>query len=223
MFSLKSRQDNFRLLLPKEFICDEIVEKYTKVLQDAHSFYTTPIDFLNETIQGVQVLGFTGGTVQQQQPGRGAWSKTQERKPQNTFLHTATDYNYRSEVSPVALIDKTLNVTFRHTLGFVNYFLLFENFFWQYMRDKEYKELVKAFYIDIANEKGEVYARIMLADPVIDSMDMLDLNFTQPVASSQTFNVVFKYSNIDFIFIQNSDEPEDEMSDTEHMVNEKYV
>ena len=81
MFSLKSRQDNFRLLLPKEFICDEIVEKYTKVLQDAHSFYTTPIDFLNETIQGVQVLGFTGGTVQQQQPGRGAWSKTQERKP----------------------------------------------------------------------------------------------------------------------------------------------
>ena len=221
MFSLKSRQDNFRLMLPKDFIVDELVEKYTRVLQDAHSFYTTPIDFLNETIQGIQVLGFTGGTVQQQQPGRGAWSKTPERKPQNNFLHVATDYNYRSEVSPIALVDKTLNITFRHTLGFVNYFLLFENFFWQYARDTQNTELVPAFYVDIFNDRGEVYARIELQHPVIDSMDMLDLNFTQPIANSQTFNVSFKYSNIDFIFIQESDEAYDELQDAEHIVNNK--
>lgn len=223
MFSLKSRQDNFRLMLPKDFIVDELVEKYTKVLTDAHSFYTTPIDFLNETIQGIQVLGFTGGTVQQQQPARGAWSKTPERKPQNNFLHVASDYNYRSEVSPIALVDKTLNITFRHTLGFVNYFLLFENFFWQFARDTQYNELVKAFYVDIFNDKGEVYARIELQNPIIDTMDMLDLNFTQPIANSQTFNVSFKYSNVDFIFISESDEAHDDMQDTEHSVNNKTV
>ena len=31
---------------------------------------------------------------------------------------------------------------------------------------------------------------------------MLDLDFTQPVATSQTFRVIFKYSNIDFEFIE---------------------
>ena len=223
MFSLKSRQDNFKLLLPKEFIVDELVEKYTKVLTNAHSFYVNPIDFLNETIQGIQVLGFTGGTVQQQQPSRGVWTKNQNRKQQNNFLHVANDYNYRSEVSPIALIDKTLNITFRHTLGFVNYFLLFENFFWQYARDTEYKSLVDAFYVDIFNEIGEVYARVELQNPIIDSMDMLDLNFTQPIANSQTFNVSFKYSNIDFIFIDESDEVEDEYQHTEHMINNNTI
>jgi hypothetical protein len=32
-------------------------------------------------------------------------------------------------------------------------------------------------------------------------MDMLSLDFTQPVATSQTFRVIMKYSNIDFEFI----------------------
>ena len=31
---------------------------------------------------------------------------------------------------------------------------------------------------------------------------MLDLDFTNPVASSQSFRVTYKYSNIDFQFIE---------------------
>jgi hypothetical protein len=38
-------------------------------------------------------------------------------------------------------------------------------------------------------------------DPVINSIEMLDLNYTQPVAQSQTFKVEFKYSNFDLEFI----------------------
>ena len=32
MFTLKSRKDGFRLLLPKEFLCEEIVDKYAQIL-----------------------------------------------------------------------------------------------------------------------------------------------------------------------------------------------
>ena len=32
-------------------------------------------------------------------------------------------------------------------------------------------------------------------------MDMLEFDYTQPVAQSQTFNIEFKYSNFDFEFI----------------------
>ena len=45
---------------------------------------------------------------------------------QAQFAHSASEYVYRSQLSPIALVDKTLNITFRHTLGFLNYFLLFE-------------------------------------------------------------------------------------------------
>ena len=78
---------------------------------------------------------------------------------------------------------------------------MFENFFWQYSRDTKYQNLPEQFTIDIFNQLGEVYSRIVLYDPVIDSMDMLDLNYNQPIAQSQTFLVTFKYSNLDYQFI----------------------
>lgn len=207
MFSLKGRQDSFRLLLPQEFIVDEINDKYAKILQNQKSFFTKPVDFLNESIQKVQILGFSEATVQQQQTGRGnSLSGDTSRTPHNKFLHTSTDNTYRSEVNPLQLIDKTLNITFRHTLGYLNYFLMFENFWWLYSRDMQYKEMRNQFVIDILDGNGRAYSRIVLYDPIIHSMDMLDLDYTQPVAQSQTFTVVFKYSNIDYQFIEVNDD-----------------
>lgn len=202
MFTLRGRQDYFRLNFPKEFIAKEIEEKYTKILQDKHSFITTPIDFINETIQSVEVLGFTDAVIAQQQTGRGTRASSSDRIMQNKFLHTSSDVNYRSEVNPINLIDKTLNVNFRHTLGFVNYFLLFENFFYQYQRDTKYENLIPNLFIDIMDNIGNIYSRIEIIHPVISGMDMLSLDFTQPLAQSQSFKIEFKFSNIDFQFIE---------------------
>lgn len=207
MMSLRSRRDAFKMLLPKEFLCDEIIEKYTKILVKKNSFYTSPIDFLNETIQKVQVLGFGQATFQQQQTTHGAPMINPRRVEQNDFQYPNTEYSYRSPGSPVSLIDRTLNITFRHTLGYLNYFLLFENFWYQYTRDRDNHDLDYYFSVDIYNEKGSIYSRIVMSDPLIESMDMLDFDFTQPVAQSQTFNVTFKYQNFDFQFIDIEDNP----------------
>lgn len=201
MLSLRGRQDKYRLLLPDELIPEEINEKYTKILQDRHSFIYKPIDFVNESIQKIQVLGFNGGTIPQGQTMHGEPTINSARVPENYFNHTSSDVSYRAATNPVALVDKTLNITFRHTLGFLNYFILFESFFYQHARDLPNNRLPEMLPIDIYNERGESYSRIVLYQPLIDGMDMLDLDFTQPVAQSQTFMVIFKYSNIDFQFI----------------------
>ena len=207
MLSLKSRQDMYRLILPDELIPEEINEKYTKILTDRRSFIYKPIDLLNETIQKIQVLGFNNGTVAQQQvmTGRSVMHPNDPAyEPQNEFQYAHTDYNYRTVANPVALVDKTFNIDFRHTLGYLNYFILFESFFYQNMRDMNYKNLPKQINVDIYNEGGEIYSRIVLFDPLIDGIDMLDLDFSQPVANSQTFRVIFKYSNIDFQFLEDT-------------------
>lgn len=209
MFGLKGRQDGYRLILPKEFICKEIEEKYTKILRSKRSFYTSPIDFVNETIQSVQVLGFQNATfLNQHQSSKGTQSLIYpgERQESNEFMYPSTEYAYRSEKSPLDLMDKTLNIEFRHTLGYLNYFLLFENFWYQYARDRKYDELIPQINVDILNEKGSIYSRIVLDSPIINGMDMLDLNFTQPVAQSQTFKIEFKYSNFDFQFLEIDEE-----------------
>lgn len=202
MLSLKGRQDNWRLLFDKDFIPDEITEKYTKVLNMRKSFITQPVDFINETIQKVQVLGFSGATFAQQQTTRNTPTRNAERIAENNFQGSYDDVQYRAVTSPVSIIDKTLNVQFRMSQGYLNYFILFESFFYKYCRDTDNGQLDTHFNIDIYNEFGEIYARVVLYKPVIDAMDMLDLDFTQPVAQSQTFQVTFKYSNIDFQFIE---------------------
>ena len=206
MFGLKASQDGFRLLFPKEFLVPQIEEKYTKILADKHGYYLTPIDFINESIQKVNVLGFQNATVQQQQSSRGEPTIDPNRVEQNKFLYAATDYNYRNGVSPISLTDRTFNVTFKHSLGYLNYFILFENFWYQFARDMKYDDLMQRLSIDIINEKGSIYSRIVLFYPLINSMDMLEFDYSQPVAQSQTFNVEFKYSDFDFEFIDIDEE-----------------
>lgn len=200
MFALPGKKDGFRLLLPDEIIPEEIEEKYTKILADAHSFITKPIDFLNETIQKVQVLGFSNGTVEQQQTDHPSLIRTPGDRWTPQGGSSAT--NYRAPSSPLALLDKTINIDFRHTLGYVNYFLMFESFWYMYSRDTDYiKNLDFTFNVDLLNERGAVYSRVVLQNPLLDGMDMLDFDFTQPFAQSGTFRCVFKYTNIDYQFI----------------------
>lgn len=202
MLALNANQNGYRLLLPKNFICDEIQEKYSELIRSKHSFFTTPIDFLNETIQQVEILGFNEATVLQQQTVTGAPLIHPERVEQNRFQFPLTDYSYRKEVSPLNLVDRTLNIQFRHTIGYLSYFMLFENFWYLYTRDRAYDEMCHEFNIDLFNENGVIYSRIVIQDPLINSMDMLQFNFGQPVAQSSSFKVEFKYNNLDYQFIE---------------------
>ena len=157
MFGLKGRQDGFRLLLPKEFLVPEVEEKYAGILKDKIGYFDSPIDFLNETIQKVNVLGFQDGTMTQDQPVKGAEPTMKpNRIKQNQFQYAGSQFNYRSGVPPIQLTDKTFNITFRHTLGYLNYFMLFENFWYQFSRDMNYEDLPQRFTIDLFNEKGEI-------------------------------------------------------------------
>lgn len=203
MLGLRGRKDFFRLLFPKEFLFKDIEKKYAKILQDKKSIFINPIDFLNESVQRVQVLGFNEATFQQQQPKNGYRPLIKpERIAQNEFAYPATEEQYRSPNSPIGLMDKTLNVEFRHQLGYLNYFMIYENFWYIYSRDLKYSEIMHDLYIDMFNEIGEVYCKIHLFDPLINAMDMLDLDYTQPISSSASFKVEFKYSNFEFIFVK---------------------
>lgn len=202
MFTLKSRTDNFRCTLPKDFLTEKITEKYGKYIAKKHSFIMNPIDFLNETIQGVAILGFTQASIIQQQQGRSNYASNNRMISRNLMPHDATEYAYRSEKNPLALIDKTLRLTFRHTLGYINYFMLLENFWELYSRDTPYSKMPEYITIDLFDEIGCIISKINVYSPIIESLDMLTFNYTAPIAQSQTFNCEIKYSNIDFEFVE---------------------
>ena len=122
MLSLRGRSDFFRLLLPKEFLYKDVEIKYAEILKAKKGIFIRPIDYLNESIQRVQVLGFNDAVFLQQQPRMGTVPTiNKDRVEQNQFLYPDTEEAYRSPMSPVGLSDKTLNIEFRQELGYLNY------------------------------------------------------------------------------------------------------
>lgn len=202
MLSLKGRQDKFQVVLPKEIIPEKVNNKYEKILIAQKSFIYKPIDLLNESIQKIEILGINDATVSQEQPSTGEPMLDNSRINQNKFPHSSTNVFYRAATNPLSLIDKTFNITFRHTLGFISYFILFESFLYTYSRDMKYKNIAKQIHINLTDEKGAIFSQIVLDHPLIDGIDMLSLDYSQPIAQSQTFNVNFKYSNFDYKFIE---------------------
>ena len=69
MIALNGKNNGARILFPREFLHPEVEEKYARILKNKHSFFTRPIDFINETIQKVDVLGFQNGAMIQRQTG----------------------------------------------------------------------------------------------------------------------------------------------------------
>ena len=204
MFTLQGRKDGFKLTLPDDFLVEEIRDKYSFILQKNKQFIHKPIDFLNETIQKVQVFGFNNAAFEQQQPARGYPLRNPNRLGENAFLTGATSFQYRNAIPPIALTDKTLNIEFRHTLGYLNYMMIMENFIYLYTKDTRSNKMFNFINLDLFNQNGEIYAKIAFQEPVINAMDMLDFDYTQPVAQSGTFKVEIKYGNFDYQFITES-------------------
>ena len=200
MHTLQSKRDGFRLLLPDDFLVEEIKEKYSIILQKNKHFVYRPIDFLNETIQKVEVFGFNNAAVEQSQQTSGYPIRNPNRIEANMFPIGGSSFQYRNTISPIALTDRTLNIEFRHTLGYINYMMILENFMYLYTRDTRSDKLFQHIYIDIINQIGEIYATIRIDDPIINAMDMLSFDYSQPVAQSGTFKIEIKYSNFDYEF-----------------------
>lgn len=194
MLSLSPRYDLFRFAFPKDFIPKEVNDKYQKVLSKNAGVLTTPIDYLNESIQGINIPGISDLTIDQEQHSHNSISG------ERLNVEPARQNTYKTPANPLANISKEVTVTFRFNQGFYNYFLLYETIFWKYCKPLDYPN-EDYLYIDLMDETGRVTARIKYYDCHINGIDGIDLNYSKIERDTGTFDVVFKFNNIDFVFV----------------------
>ena len=127
MLSLSPRYDLFRFSFPKDFLPTEVEEKYQKLLSKNQAVITTPIDYLNESIQGINFPGISDILVQQQQHS----SNEIGRKLGRLNVEPKTDITYQNTFNPLDKINKEFKVTFRYNQGLYNYFMMYETIFHQ--------------------------------------------------------------------------------------------
>ena len=200
--SLSPRFDLFKFTFPKDFLPEEVEKKYAELLNREPGVVVTPIDYLNESIQGCNIPGMSELIIVQPQ------HETNTIKPRlnKTNVEPKHDINYLSSGNPLEKLGKEFKVTFRLNQGLYNYFMLYETIFHRYAKPEDVRPYDPVFLIDILNEDGTIVSRIKLKDVYIDGIDGLDFNYNKVERSGDTFDVTFKYNNIDFVFIVNNEE-----------------
>lgn len=196
MLSLSPRYDLIKFHLPKTFIPKEIEEKYTALLnKDAYTLRSS-MDYLNESIQSITLPGLSDITITQQQhgsnsiiPGNGLGSLINTEP-----MHEIT---YISSGNPLEKMDKEFKVTFRLNQGLYNYFMLYETAFYYACR-KERWHPEDVMYIEILNEDGVVISKVKFMDVYMNGIDGLEFDYTKVDRESSSFDVTFKFNNIDF-------------------------
>lgn len=205
--SLSPRYDLFRFTLPKDFLPVEVEEKYLNIIKENSNILTTPIDYLNESIQGINFPGISDIIVQQIQHG----SNSNKRTLGKLNVEPKVDVAYQTPMNPLDKIEHTFKITFRMNQGLYNYFMLYETIFYQICKPLN-KGHQPVYYIELLNETGEVTSRIIFKDVLIDGIDGLEFNFNKVDRDAGTFDVSFKFNNIDFEFVENKINNEHENS-----------
>lgn len=197
MLSLSPRYDLFKFSLPKDFLPKEVEEKYCGMIRSNQSVITTPIDYLNESIQGINFPGISDIVVLQSQRGTNDF----QRKKGKINVEPKSDVVYQNPSNPLDKIDKTFKVTFRMNQGLYNYFMLYETIFYQICKPLDYAHQ-PIYYIELLGETGEVTSKITFKDVLMDGIEGLDFTFNKLERDAGTFDVTFKFSNIDFEIIK---------------------
>lgn len=196
MLSLSPRYDLFRFALPKDFLPKEVEEKYARIINQNNAVITSPIDYLNESIQAINFPGISDIIVQQQQHS----FNDIERKKGKINVEPKREMIYQTPANPLDRIEQSFKVTFRTNQGLYNYFMLYETIFYQICKplDRGHQPV---FFIELLSETGTVISKIIFKDVLIDGVEGLEFNYSKIERDAGTFDVIFKFSNIDFEFI----------------------
>lgn len=196
MLSLSPRYDLFRFSFPKDFLPAQIEEKYYNILNKNAGVITSPIEYLNESIQGINFPGISDILIQQQQHS----TNEIKRGLGKINVEPKREQIYQTSANPLDKINQEFKVTFRYNQGLYNYFMLYETVFHQICKPID-RGHIPVLYIELLSETGVITSRILFKDVLIDGIDGLDFSYNKVERDSGTFDVTFKFNNIDFEFI----------------------
>lgn len=198
MLSLPSRFDQFRFMIPKDFIPEEVRRKYDVIIAKNANVFANSMDYLNESIRGVQLPGIEEIIQEQPQVSHNAM------KPEGRIKGKINIEPHHNNVTLnsgniLSKITNTFTVTFRQNQGLYNYFMLYESIFHRFCKPELYQQYESTtFDIVFLDENSLAVSRMILFQPEFNGISGLDFSYDKVERQSDTFEVQFTFNNIDF-------------------------
>lgn len=177
---LNSRNNLYNFKFPRNFIPKEVADKYKKYLNRIPgSVLTEPIDFINYSIQGINLPGISFDPVTQS-PNDG------------TII-------YHRGATPIQnLVEREFTVSMQLLDGFINYWIMNDTLLYYYSWAKK-EEYVEDLKLQIMDAEGIHVISARFHQPIMKSISELDLNMSQNVAEFNTFTVSFNYNQYSLV------------------------
>lgn len=177
---LNARDNLFEFNFPRTFIPKLIADKYRPYLNRIPgNLIEEPIDFVNYTIQAINLPGFGYDPVEQIKLGG--------RKQQ-----------YRDSKPETELYEKELIVQFQLVDGYINYWMLLDTlrYYYDFQTIPPYMENLN---LRLTDGEGNALVTAQMKAVLMRQIDDLNMSFATNVAEFKTFNVTFVYNFLDII------------------------
>ena len=175
---LNSRNNTFDFKFPRNFIPAEVAEKYkTYLTKVPGSMLAEPIDFVNYSIQGVNIPGVSFDPISQ--------------------ADNDGSIRYQRGAVPIQnTIERQFTVTMQLLDGFINYWIMMDTLLYYYARSTT-EPYTEPLTLRILDAEGASVAYMEFQKPIMNSINELSLNMAQNVAEFNTFEVSFFYNKLD--------------------------
>lgn len=175
---LNSRNNSFDFRFPRKFIPEEVANKYKQYLNKVPgSMLAEPIDFINYSIQGINVPGISFDPVQQ--------------------ADNDGSIRYHRGAQPIQnTIERQFTVTMQLLDGFINYWIMVDTLLYYYARSTK-EPYTSPLTLRILDAEGASVAYMEFQKPIMNSINDLNLNFAENIADFSTFEVTFYYNKLD--------------------------
>lgn len=175
---LNSRDNLFQFGFPLTFIPKVVADKYRKYLNRIPgNLIEEPLDFINYTIQSINLPGMGYDPIQQAQyPGR--------------------QILFRNSLPVQELFQKELTVTFQLVDGYINYWILLDTLSYYYSFETE-KPYTDDLNLRILDSEGNALVTATLKKPLIKSLGDLSMSFASNVAEFKTFDLSIAYNEFE--------------------------
>lgn len=177
--ALNSQGSQFVYSFPVDFVPAELEKKYKNQLERTHSVFDDVIDYLNNTIQGINFPGLTFPTVVQT----------------HKF---GKEINYRAAKAPYDTYTREFTVDMESIDNKANYFMMQDILMWHYINTNVF---VNPFMILILDQNRQEQWRYELREVVMTEITASKFGYQETSQEKDVFSIKFKCNFIDNVYV----------------------
>lgn len=172
---LNSRNNLFNFKFPRNFIPEEVAEKYRPYLNRMPgNLLTEPIDFVNYSIQGISMPGMSFDPLEQT-PNDG------------------TVTYHRGSIPIQNTVERQFTLELQLLDGFINYWIMQDTLLYYYSKNVR-KPFLEDLKMQILDSEGIHVMSAVFEKPIMNSITELELNMSTNIAEFSTFSLNFYYN-----------------------------